>query len=108
MIEPWFDKYIFPGGVLPSIAQIGAAIENLFVAVDVHNIGPHYDKTLMAWFEKFDATWPRPRDAGEERFYRMWKYYLLASAGSFRSRHIHVWQFVLSTRGVPEGYETAR
>jgi len=108
MIEPWFEKYIFPGGVLPSIAQIGAAIENLFAVVDVHSIGPHYDKTLMAWFEKFDATWPRPRDAGEERFYRMWKYYLLASAGSFRSRHIHVWQFVLSTRGVPEGYETAR
>ena len=108
MIDPWFEKYIFPGGVLPSIAQIGAAIEKLFVVVDVHNIGPHYDKTLMAWFRNFDANWPRPRDKGEERFYRMWKYYLLSCAGSFRSRAIHVWQFVLSTNGVPEGYETAR
>ena len=108
LIDPWFEKYIFPGGVLPSIAQIGAAIENLFVVVDVHNIGPHYDKTLMAWFHKFDATWPKPRDESEKRFYRMWKYYLLSSAGSFRSRAIHVWQFVLATRGVPDGYETAR
>ena len=107
-IDPWLEKYIFPGGVLPSIAQIGRAIENLFVIIDVHNIGPHYDKTLMAWFKNFDANWPKQRDAAAERFYRMWKYYLLCCAGAFRSRAIHVWQFVLATRGVPDGYKTAR
>jgi cyclopropane-fatty-acyl-phospholipid synthase len=107
-IDPWFEKYIFPGGVIPSIAQIGAAIEGLFSVIDVQNIGPDYDKTLVAWFEKFHATWPKPRDENEWRFYRMWKYYLLASAGAFRARAMHVWQFVLSTTGVPDGYQTAR
>jgi cyclopropane-fatty-acyl-phospholipid synthase len=107
-IEPWLEKYIFPGGVIPSMAQIGAAIDKLFTVVDVHNIGPHYDKTLMAWHQNFEANWPRPNDPEGERFYRMWKYYLLCCAGAFRSRTLQVWQFVLSTAGVPEGYRTAR
>ena len=46
-IEPWLEKYIFPGGVIPSIAQIGKAIDGLWTVIDVHNIGPHYDKTLV-------------------------------------------------------------
>jgi cyclopropane-fatty-acyl-phospholipid synthase len=107
-IDPWLEKYIFPGGVLPSIAQVGTAIEGLFVVIDLHNIGPHYDKTLMAWYDKFHANWPTPKTPEEERFYRMWKYYLLCCAGAFRSRAIQVWQFVLSTKGVPEGYKTQR
>ena len=107
-IDPWLEKYIFPGGVLPSIAQIGKAIEGLFTVIDVHNIGPHYDKTLMAWYENFEANWPKNRNPEQERFYRMWKYYLLCCAGAFRSRTLQVWQFVLSTTGVPECYPTAR
>lgn len=107
-IDPWIEKYIFPGGVLPSLAQIGKAIEGLFDVIDLHNIGPHYDKTLMAWYDKFHANWPRPNTPEENRFYRMWKYYLLCCAGGFRARQIHVWQFVLSTNGVPVGYQTAR
>jgi cyclopropane-fatty-acyl-phospholipid synthase len=107
-IEPWLDKYIFPGGVIPSMGQIGAAIDGLFTVIDVHNIGPHYDKTLMAWHENFEANWPKPTNAGEERFYRMWKYYLLCCAGAFRARILQVWQLVFSTSGVPEGYRTAR
>ena len=47
--EPWTDKYIFPNGMLPSIAQLGAAMEGLFIMEDWHNFGPHYDKTLMAF-----------------------------------------------------------
>jgi len=107
-IDPWLEKYIFPGGVLPSITQIGKAIENLFVMIDLHNIGPHYDKTLVAWYENFDRNWKKQRNPEEERFYRMWKYYLLCCAGAFRSRAIQVWQFVLSTNGVPDGYVTQR
>lgn len=107
-IDPWIEKYIFPGGVLPSLAQVGQAIDGLFAVIDLHNIGPHYDKTLCAWYENFEAKWPRDRDAEGERFFRMWKYYLLCCAGAFRSRSIQVWQFVLATRGVPEGYQTAR
>ncbi|HEV7275168.1 MAG TPA: cyclopropane fatty acyl phospholipid synthase [Devosiaceae bacterium] len=107
-IEPWLEKYIFPGGVIPSMAQIGVAIDSLFTVVDVHNIGPHYDKTLVAWYENFEANWPRPNDPEGERFYRMWKYYLLCCAGAFRARTLQVWQFVFSTVGVPHGYRTAR
>ena len=107
-IEPWLEKYIFPGGVIPSMAQIGAAIDGLFTVIDVHNIGPHYDKTLVAWYDNFEAKWPRQRTPEQERFYRMWKYYLLCCAGGFRARILQVWQFVFSTGGVPEGYQTAR
>jgi cyclopropane-fatty-acyl-phospholipid synthase len=107
-IEPWLEKYIFPGGVIPSMAQIGTGLDGLFAIIDVHNIGPHYDKTLVAWYDKFDANWPKERDAGGERFYRLWKYYLLCCAGAFRARALQVWQFVLSTNGVPDGYVTQR
>ncbi len=107
-IDPWLEKYIFPGGVIPSIAQIGKAIEGLFTVIDLHNIGPHYDKTLMAWYANFERNWRKHRTPDEERFYRMWKYYLLCCAGGLRARVIQVWQFVLSTRGVPDGYVTQR
>ena len=107
-IEAWLEKYIFPGGVIPSMAQIGKAIDGLFSVIDVHNIGPHYDRTLCAWYENFERNWPKDRTPAEERFYRMWKYYLLCCAGGFRARVLQVWQFVLATRGVPEGYVTQR
>ena len=107
-IEAWLEKYIFPGGVIPSMAQIGKAIDGLFAVIDVHNIGPHYDRTLCAWYANFERNWKQDRTAEEERFFRMWKYYLLSCAGGFRSRALQVWQFVLATRGVPEGYATQR
>ena len=84
------------------MAQIGKAIDGLWTVVDVHNIGPHYDKTLVAWYENFDAKWTKPQHARGERFYRMWKYYLLCCAGGFRARALQVWQFVLSPTGVPK------
>lgn len=107
-IEAWLEKYIFPGGVIPSIAQIGKAIDGLFTVIDLHNIGPHYDKTLVAWYENFERNWKKDRTPEEERFFRLWKYYLLCCAGGFRSKVLQVWQFVLSTRGVPDGYITQR
>jgi cyclopropane-fatty-acyl-phospholipid synthase len=107
-IEPWLDRYIFPNGVLPSIKQLGAALERRFVVEDWHNFGADYDRTLMAWFEKFDARWPALRDKYGERFYRLWKYYLLSCAGGFRSRVIQLWQLVLSPDGLPGGYLSIR
>ena len=106
--DPWINKYIFPNGMIPSVAQIGKAIEGQFVMEDWHNFGPDYDTTLMAWFHNFDAAWPRLRDKYGERFYRMWKYYLLVSAGAFRSRSLQLWQIVLSPDGLPEGYRSIR
>ena len=104
--NPWIDKYIFPGGMLPSVAQIGEAVEGLFVMEDWHNFGAYYDKTLMAWFRNFDSAWPKLREDYDERFYRMWKYYLLSCAGAFRARHMELWQIVLSKNGVPGGYRS--
>ena len=107
-IEPWMDKYIFPNGVLPSVAQIGKAIEGLFFVEDLHNFGADYDKTLMAWQRKFDANWDRIKGKYGERFRRMWSFYLQSSAGGFRSRNLQLWQMVLTKRGVVGGYETVR
>jgi cyclopropane-fatty-acyl-phospholipid synthase len=66
-----------------------------------HNWASYYDKTLMAWFKNFQANWDRIKSQYTERFYRMWKYYLLGSAGSFRARKTQVWQIVLSRTPVP-------
>lgn len=106
--DPWIEKYIFPGGQLPSIAQIGKAIEGKFIMEDLHNFGTYYDKTLMAWFKKFDAEWPKLKGKYDERFYRMWKYYLLSCAGVARAREMQLWQIVLSAHGVPGGYKSVR
>ncbi len=97
----WSNKYIFPNGMLPSIAQLSRAIEGLFVVEDWHNIGPHYDPTLMAWHANFEAAWPELKKRYDERFYRMWRYYLLSSAGGFRARAQQVWQVVMTRPGTP-------
>ena len=106
--DQWMDKYIFPGGMPPSIAQIGKAMEGFFIVEDLHNFGADYDKTLMAWFKNFDAAWPKLKKNYDERFYRMWKYYLLSCAGSFRARDIQLWQIVLSKDGASGGYQSVR
>jgi len=104
----WSNKYIFPNSHVPSIKQIGGAIENLFVMEDWHSFGAYYDKTLMAWFDNFESNWDQIKSNYDERFYRMWKYYLLSSAGSFRARNVQLWQIVLSKKGVPGGYYSVR
>lgn len=101
-VDEWFNKYIFPNGMLPSLAQIGKAIEGLFVMEDWHNLGPHYDKTLLAWNDNFQRSWPQLKGCYSERFKRMWEYYLLCCAGSFRSRAIQLWQIVFTNYHMPQ------
>jgi cyclopropane-fatty-acyl-phospholipid synthase len=103
-IDPWIEKYIFPNGSLPAVSEIAAASEGRFVVEDWHNFGADYDRTLMAWHERFEAAWPALRERYGERFYRMWRYYLLSCAGTFRARDNQLWQVVLSPRGVIGGY----
>ena len=95
----WLTRYIFPNGMLPSIAQLGKAMESLFVMEDWHNFGPDYDRTLMAWNDNFEKAWPELKDKYGERFYRMWRYYLLSSAGGFRARDAQLWQTVMTKKG---------
>lgn len=104
----WTSKYIFPNSMLPSIKQIGEAIEGQFVMEDWHNFGPDYDRTLMAWFENFKSNWAELQKRYSDRFYRMWKYYLLSSAGSFRARCLQLWQIVLSPKGISGGFQPPR
>jgi cyclopropane-fatty-acyl-phospholipid synthase len=103
-IDPWIERYIFPNGVLPSASEIGFYSEHDFVMEDWHNFGVDYDKTLMAWHQRFEAAWPDLRAKYGERFYRMWRYYLLCCAGTFRSRDNQLWQVVFSPRGQAGGY----
>ncbi|MDQ7728807.1 cyclopropane fatty acyl phospholipid synthase [Halomonas sp. SpR8] len=103
--DPWIDKYIFPNGELPALSHVTNAAESLFVVEDVHNFGADYDRTLMAWHKNFEDSWPQFKDQFSERFYRMWRYYLLSCAGAFRARDIQLWQFVLSKKGVVGGHD---
>jgi cyclopropane-fatty-acyl-phospholipid synthase len=107
-IEPWLNKYIFPNGVLPTVGQIGKAVEGLFVVEDVENFGVYYDRTLMAWRENFRRRWDAMALRYGTRFCRMWDYYLASCAGGFRSRRISVGQFVLAPQGVPGGWRLKR
>jgi cyclopropane-fatty-acyl-phospholipid synthase len=107
-VDPWIEQYIFSNGHLPSVAQIGSAVEGLFVMEDWHNFSADYDKTLMAWFHNFDARWDEIKGAYPESFYRMWKYYLLSCAGAFRARELQLWQVVLSKKGILGGHKSVR
>jgi cyclopropane-fatty-acyl-phospholipid synthase len=103
-LEPWMAKYIFPNGMLPSIASIGKAVASRFVMEDWQNFGAYYDKTLMAWKERFEDGFTQGLFTCSKRARRMFRYYLLSCAGAFRARDIQVWQIVLSPQGVPGGY----
>lgn len=96
---PFIEKYIFPNAVAPSLAQIGRAIEGLFVCEDLHNIGPDYDPTLMAWWANFDRTYSEIANKYDRKFYQMWKFYLLGAAGAARSRDGQLYQVVLTKTG---------
>lgn len=96
VIEPWVHKHIFPNAQLPCMSQMSSAMERLFIIEDVHNIGPDYDTTLMAWNRNFEAAWPELKDRYGERFRRMWRYYLMSCAAGFRVRYTQLWQFVMT------------
>jgi cyclopropane-fatty-acyl-phospholipid synthase len=104
-VEPWLNRYIFPNGMLPSRRDIARAADRKFAVEDEHNIGPDYDRTLMAWHENL-----QPDEHGgdcpqfeSERFRRMWRYYLCTCAGSFRAgTRNQVYQLVMSKRRRPD------
>lgn len=105
--DAWTDKYIFPNGMPPSAAQITRAYEGLFVLRDWHSFGGDYDRTLMAWHDNFERTWSE-LSGYDERFYRMWRYFLLTAAGGFRANRNQLWQIVLTKRAASADYESVR
>ena len=106
--DPWIEKYIFPNSMIPAASQVTTALEDLFVVEDWHNFGADYDRTLTAWRANVEAAWPTLPETYDERFRRMWRYYLAVSAAVFRSRRDQLWQLVLSPHGVPGGYRAPR
>ncbi|NIG76084.1 cyclopropane fatty acyl phospholipid synthase [Klebsiella sp. Ap-873] len=107
-VDPWINKYIFPNGCLPSVRHIASASEKHFIMEDWHNIGADYDRTLMAWYDNFLRCWPNISRNYDERFKRMFSYYLNACAGAFRARNIQLWQVLLSPNGVDGGIRVYR
>jgi cyclopropane-fatty-acyl-phospholipid synthase len=107
--DPWTDKYIFPGGMLPTFDRIAKSATGIFVIEDWHNFGVDYSKTLLAWYKNFNSNWDKIISPHyDELFYRMWKYFLLTSSGSFRARRNQLWQIVFSKKGVEGGYVSIR
>jgi len=106
--DRWTERYIFPNSVLPSVALIGRAIEQTFVMEDWHSFGQDYDTTLLHWHRNVEAHWSELAATYGERFHRMWRFFLLSSAGGFRARKTQLWQVVLSPRGVVGGYQAVR
>jgi cyclopropane-fatty-acyl-phospholipid synthase len=104
-INPWYDKYVMPGVEFPTVANI---VDNLGPNLALENFqtweGSHYDRTLMAWFERFDAGFDRLRHRYDDTFYRMWKLYLQGCAGGFRAGQMRVWQLVFSRGDLQDGY----
>ena len=100
--DSWINRYIFPNGTLPSLAQIGEAVEGLFVIEDVHNLAPHYKETLMRWNDRFQVAWSGLSERYDRTFKRMWEYYLLSCAGAFCARQIQVWQIVMTKVGTDQ------
>ncbi len=106
--DPWIDRYIFPNGKLPSAPQVTAALEGQLALRDWHEFGADYDRTLLAWWRNFDAAWPGLKARYGNRFYRMWRYYLLSCAGTFRAGRSQLWQLVLSHPGERSDYRSCR
>jgi cyclopropane-fatty-acyl-phospholipid synthase len=109
MANPWINKYIFPGGMIPSLKQISGATERLLILEDLQNFGLYYVRTLLAWEESFRKNYASlPVEKYDEKFYRMWRYYLLSCAGGFKARHMHLWQFVFSKGNLKDMYISIR
>ncbi len=109
MTDPWINKYIFPNSVIPSAKQITSSTEGILTIEDWHNFGADYDKTLMSWNKNFQESWSQLKgEKYDERFKRMWEYYLLHCAGLFRARKMNLYQIVFSKKGVEGGYKSLR
>lgn len=96
--DPWIERYIFPGGVIPSKLQITKAAKGIFAERDCHEFGACYDWTLMRWWQNFHTAWPElsKNPKYDRRFYRMWEYYLKSCAGAFRAGKLQLWQIVFT------------
>lgn len=102
--DPWVKRYIFPDSDVPTAKQLMEAAQDVLLMEDWHSFPQDYDRTFMCWYENLSAAREGFRDQYDERFFRMWRYFLLCAAGGFRSRINQIWQIVFSVKGTAEGY----
>jgi len=97
--DPWLRKYIFPGGYCPALSEVLAAIEKAGLWVtDIEILRLHYAETLRHWFERFQARREWVRELYDERFCRMWEFYLAGCEMAFRNGPMMVFQIQLARR----------
>lgn len=94
--------------MIPYHTQMVDATYGKFVIEDWHNFGMDYYRTLCCWYKNFEKSWPKLESKYGERFKRTWTYYLLFSAGLFKSRKLSLWQIVFSKDGLKDGYISYR
>jgi cyclopropane-fatty-acyl-phospholipid synthase len=97
--NPWIAKYIFPGGYIPALSEVLPAVERAGLLVtDIEILRLHYAETLKAWRERFLAQREQAERLYDERFVRMWEFYLAASEMAFREQAMMVFQMQLTRR----------
>lgn len=98
--DPWIRKYIFPGGMIPSLRETVAHMaEENFHILDVENLRLHYNQTLLCWLKNYREHIDEVEEMFDERFVRMWDLYLAACAAVFHNGIVEVHQ-ILATKGV--------
>ena len=108
VVDPWMEKYIFRNSMAPAMSQLAEAAQGCFVIEDWENYGHHYVPTLQTWCDRFNANWEqikalKARRSFDERFRRMWNYYLMSSKAAFQAELLHLWQLVMTPRGSGRG-----
>jgi cyclopropane-fatty-acyl-phospholipid synthase len=112
--SPWVDKYIFPGGYIPGLSEIIPHIERAgLMVLDIEVLRLHYAKTLQVWADRFDANREKAKAMYDERFCRMWEFYLRGARYVFLYEHHVVWQIQLAKDisalpGITRDYIAAR
>ena len=95
--DPWIKKYIFPGGVIPSLREmLSCAAEDDFHTLDAENLRLHYNRTLLCWDKNYREHMDQIREMFDERFVRMWDLYLAACAATFHNGIIDLHQVLFS------------
>ncbi len=108
VVDPWIEKYIFRNSMAPAMSQLADAAEGRFAVEDWENYGHFYVPTLQAWYDRFNANWDRIRALKtarpfDERFRRLWNYYLMSSKAAFDVEQLHLWQVVMTRRNSGRG-----
>jgi cyclopropane-fatty-acyl-phospholipid synthase len=104
VVDPWIEKYIFRNSMAPAMSQLGNAFEGLFAVQAWENYGHYYAPTLAAWQERFEANWPQiaaieTERRFDEKFRRMFNYYLLSCKAGFETEQLNLWHIVMTKQG---------